>query len=189
MTLDILAIDPGQFHSGVLTLSDGVVREVSHEYDNRALVRAIVNRNVKVVIEDFTPQGQMTGHSVVDTCKWVGRFQQHFLDAGYDTTVMLRAEVLDLLVPGLHQIESEWRAEKKAAQSRGEKPPAKPNRDKHLWHAILEMHGGESAAKKGGPLYGVKSHARSALALALALRMQQAQGQPATSQTPGQGRA
>jgi hypothetical protein len=38
-----------------------------------------------------------------------------------------------------------------------------------VWAALLHLHGGEMAAKKGGPLYGVKAHARAALAVAFVL--------------------
>ena len=40
--------------------------------------------------------------------------------------------------------------------------------DATAWAAILMLHGGEQAAKKGGPLHGVKSHGRAALAAAVA---------------------
>ena len=38
--------------------------------------------------------------------------------------------------------------------------------DSTVWAALLHLHGGELAVKKGGPLYGVKAHARAALAVA-----------------------
>ena len=40
--------------------------------------------------------------------------------------------------------------------------------DKTAWQAMLAMHGGDKAAKKGGPLHGVKSHQRAALAAVVA---------------------
>lgn len=40
--------------------------------------------------------------------------------------------------------------------------------DSTVWAALLHMHGGELSGKKGGPLHGVKSHARAALAVAYA---------------------
>lgn len=40
--------------------------------------------------------------------------------------------------------------------------------DATVWACLLAIHGGESAAKKGGPIYGVRSHARAALAVAVA---------------------
>jgi hypothetical protein len=41
-------------------------------------------------------------------------------------------------------------------------------KDKHAWEALLVLHGGDKAAKKGGPLHGVKSHQRAALAAVVA---------------------
>lgn len=40
--------------------------------------------------------------------------------------------------------------------------------DKTAWQALVALHGGEQAAKKGGPLHGVKSHQRAALAAVVA---------------------
>lgn len=44
--------------------------------------------------------------------------------------------------------------------------------DATAWAALLLLHGGDQAAKKGGPLHGVKSHARAALAVAVACALQ-----------------
>lgn len=41
-------------------------------------------------------------------------------------------------------------------------------KDKHVWEALLVLHGGDKAAKKGGPLHGVMSHQRAALAAVVA---------------------
>lgn len=46
-------------------------------------------------------------------------------------------------------------------------------KDKDVWQALLQLHGGDQSAKKGGPLYGVKSHARAALAVAVAWALRQ----------------
>lgn len=40
--------------------------------------------------------------------------------------------------------------------------------DRTAWAALKELHGGESSWRKGGPLYGVRSHGRAALAVAVA---------------------
>lgn len=40
--------------------------------------------------------------------------------------------------------------------------------DSTAWAALLELHGGIAAARKEGPLYGVKAHGRAALAVAVA---------------------
>lgn len=40
--------------------------------------------------------------------------------------------------------------------------------DKTVWAALLALHGGDSAKKKGGSLYGVKAHERAALAVCVA---------------------
>lgn len=40
--------------------------------------------------------------------------------------------------------------------------------DASAWAALLLIHGGDDAGKKGGALHGVKSHARAALAVSVA---------------------
>lgn len=40
--------------------------------------------------------------------------------------------------------------------------------DRSAWRALLVLHGGDDAAKKGGPLHAVKAHERAALAVAVA---------------------
>lgn len=40
--------------------------------------------------------------------------------------------------------------------------------DASCWAALKLLHGGETCAKKGGALHGVKAHARAALAVAVA---------------------
>jgi len=52
--------------------------------------------------------------------------------------------------------------------------------DATAWAAILLLHGGESASKKGGALYGVRSHSRAALAVAMAWHMSQAAAKAGT---------
>ena len=42
-------------------------------------------------------------------------------------------------------------------------------KDAGVWAALVTLHGGEGAAKKGGPLHGVRSHERAALAVAWSL--------------------
>ncbi len=40
--------------------------------------------------------------------------------------------------------------------------------DATAWAALVALHGGDGAAKRGGPLHGVRSHERAALAVAVA---------------------
>jgi len=47
--------------------------------------------------------------------------------------------------------------------------------DKTVWAALLALHGGVAAGKKGGLLYGVKSHERAALAVAVAFSLKAAE--------------
>lgn len=42
-----------------------------------------------------------------------------------------------------------------------------------VWHALKLLHGGDGCDKKGGPLHGVHSHERAALAVAVAFDLRQ----------------
>lgn len=53
--------------------------------------------------------------------------------------------------------------------------------DATVWAALKHLHGGEQAGKKGGPLFGVKSHGRAALAVAVALSLREAAQAGATA--------
>lgn len=44
-------------------------------------------------------------------------------------------------------------------------------KDRDVWFALKLLHGGEGCDKKGGPLHGVRSHARAALAAAVAFAL------------------
>lgn len=55
--------------------------------------------------------------------------------------------------------------------------------DKTVWAALLALHGGEAAGKKGGAIYGVMAHERAALAVAVAFSLKAAE-LPATAAQP-----
>lgn len=71
-----------------------------------------------------------------------------------------------------HQAEADYaeltRLEVKKALSEATHREIVCRDDATVWAALKLLHGGEGAGKKGGPLYGVKSHARAALAVAVA---------------------
>lgn len=146
----ILAIDPGTTKSGVVILdgphviSPGVV-------DNSelaaSLARGFTSIGIKeIVIEMIACYGMAVGRETFETVIWIGRFMQ-----AADVPVHRLAR-LDVKMHLCHN------------------PRAK---DTNVWQAILDRYGGESAVGKKaspGPLYGVKSHARAALALGLAFQ-------------------
>ncbi len=140
----LLAIDPGTTESGWCELLDGKLVN-SGTSENAALVANLgVFPRRTVIIEMVACYGMAVGKETFETCVWIGRF----LEAAGGAHRMYRLDVKTHLC---HSARA---------------------KDTNVWQAILDRYGGKEKAvgnkKKPGPLYGVKSHARAALALGLA---------------------
>jgi len=92
-----------------------------------------------LAIEMVASYGMPVGREVFETCVWIGRFQQAWR-APEEVRLIYRRDVK------LHLCGS-MRA-----------------KDPHVWQALIDKLGTKAAP---GPLDGVKSHARSALAVAV----------------------
>ncbi len=90
-----------------------------------------------------------TRPQVVDCAYVAGRLVQKLIAARVHTGELERREVCRRLTDAMF----------------GE---VRVRNDATAWAALLALHGGDAAAKKGGPLYGVRSHGRAALAVAFA---------------------
>lgn len=113
------------------------------------------------------PTEAIAATAVVERPKGYGPTRPQLVDCGYvcgrivealqgpmemETYEMLRLDVCRALTDAMHGV-------------------MRVRNDATAWAALLELHGGPLAAKKGGPLYGVKSHGRAALAVAVAFAM------------------
>ena len=147
MTDRVLAIDPGTTQSGWVLLVGDVV--LGAGIDDNDTVREWIRTRTDdtwVVIERIEPRyGLRMGWETIGACEWVGRFTEA-ADAR-PVALLNRSDVLRHF--GI---------------------PAKANADSGVRAAMLDRWGGQSAGRKGGPLYGVKSHAWSALGIAVAHR-------------------
>lgn len=138
----VLAIDPGLDESGVVVwdgaavLDAGVIR-------NEILLTKLTQTDHPVVCEMIASYGMAVGHSVFQTCVWIGRFMQTALTAGRDWNPIFRQEVK------LHLCNS--------ARAK----------DSNIRQALIDRFGEVGTKKNPGPLFGVKSHAWAALALAV----------------------
>ncbi len=158
MKHSILAIDPGTTHSGVVELSPiGVVIKSYPSIDNSLLIhdmpycRALCNisPDSPLAIEMITSYGLKVGADVFATCLWIGRFMQAY---GADRTTLISRPDVKLHLCG------SMRAN-----------------DSTIRQAIIDRYpktgGGKKqqigTKKRPGPLYGVSSHAWSALAVGL----------------------
>lgn len=138
----ILAIDPGTVQSGWCVFDGGRVLD-SGVMPNRELLRAVqVSDYDMLAIERVASYGMPVGREVFETCEWIGRFQQAWRDPEAVKLIYRRDVKLHLC------------GTMKA-------------KDPHVWQALLDKIGPVGTKKSPGPLYGVKSHARSALAVAI----------------------
>jgi hypothetical protein len=145
----IIAIDPGTKQSGVVLATwsgknepiwHRVKAEVTPNEEVEDMLLDVVD---PVVIEMVACYGMAVGKETFETCVWIGRF----MAVAQDSNRIYRRDIK------LHLCGS-----------------AKA-KDANIWQAILDRYGGKESAignkKQPGPLYGVKSHARAALAVAL----------------------
>lgn len=141
----ILAIDPGTEQSGWCTFDAGRVIEsgVSPNKDALEHIRQCCNSRVQTLaIEMVASYGMPVGREVFETVRWIGRFQQAWRDPEA-VKLVYRREVKLYLCGSMKA------------------------KDANVWQALLDKLGPVGTKKAPGPLYGVKSHARSALAVAI----------------------
>lgn len=146
--MNILAIDPGTTKSGVVHLETHTGKITAFVKENNDLIESLylMNVNVVVVIEMIACYGMPVGKETFETCVWIGRFSE-VADKQFRTARLYRRDIKVHLCG--------------TAKAK----------DANIWQAILDRYGGKDAAignkANPGPLYGVKSHARAALAVAL----------------------
>jgi hypothetical protein len=150
----ITALDPGTTHTGMVVLSSAGDVVGSDVLKNEALVHWLADArpdpDMLLAIEWVSSYGMAVGREVFETCRWVGRFQQawHFPEA---VVLITRAEV-------------------KLALCRTTRA-----KDPNIRQALIDLYqptGGGACPQIGtkskrGPLYGVRTHAWSALAVAV----------------------
>jgi hypothetical protein len=152
----LLSIDPGTDKSGWVILEDG--RVSSSDVSPNAGVLELVSRwKEGLAIEMIAGMGMAVGQTTFDTCVWIGRFQQAYFQPDAVQFVYRRDVKLHLC---------------------GNSNAKDPN----IRQALLDMFprtGGGKTPQVGtktapGPLYGVSSHAWSALAVAVTATAQRA---------------
>lgn len=142
-----IAIDPGTLQSGVVAFRGKTISD-SYIAENRTILRQLelmarTGPACQVIIEMIASYGMPVGRETFETCVWIGRFCQACCGAD-----RLYRRDIKLHLCGTARA-----------------------KDAHIWQAIVDRYGGKESAigskKKPGPLHGVKSHARAALALGL----------------------
>jgi hypothetical protein len=146
--MTIYAIDPGTTHSALVTIwEDG--RVVGGHIENSEMVFGLSQYGWKpghLVIEQIESFGMAVGAETFETVFWSGRFAQAW--ARYErkwSRLPRRAVKLHLC------------GSMKA-------------KDANIRQALIDKYGGIACTKKGGALYGIKSHCWSALAVGVTYR-------------------
>lgn len=150
----IFGIDPGTVESGyVLFNSDNMQVVESGVVGNEELLQMSSWDNSDIVcIEMVASYGQAVGQTTFETVLWIGRFVQMSVLKNKDYKLLYKKKDINPTLCFSSNV-----------------------KDTHIRQAILDMFpatGGGSIPQKGtkaqpGPLYGVSSHAISALAVAL----------------------
>lgn len=151
----IIAIDPGPLHSGVIRLEGDSVTFVDAGMENRYLREWAQRYTPDVLaVEGIECHGMAVGKPVFETCYMVGRLQQIAEDMDQPFMLVYRSQEKMHLCHSMQ---------------------AKP---KNIRQALLDMFpatGGGKTPQVGiqsnkGPLFGVGTHAWSALAIAVYAR-------------------
>lgn len=142
----ILGIDPGATTGWVVYDTEACGVTARGEFAGHGSVILFAHSQLDVVcLERLVPHGA-SYPQVVEAAytagRIVGQFQVHVHE-------LKRSDVRRILQDATHGA-------------------VKVRDDKSVWAALLVIHGGDAAAEKGGPLHGVKSHERAALAVAVA---------------------
>jgi len=142
----IIAIDPGTVKSGYVILNGKhvVSGAVMPNKELRSYLMTVCCDLDRCVIEMIASQGMAVGIETFETCVWIGRFMEVFGDARCDR--IYRRDVKLYL----------------CGSSRAKDP--------NVWQAVLDRYGATKALAVGkkkspGPLFGVTSHQRQALAV------------------------
>lgn len=147
----ILALDPGPEQTGWCELRDGRIEE-SGVMPNSLMLSVLptvsgADEHCRLAIEAIASYGMAVGAEVFSTCIWIGRFQQAWRDP--DAVRLVYRKDVKLHLCGTTKA-----------------------KDTNIRQALLDRFGpgkDKAIGKKAspGPLYGVKTHAWSALAVAV----------------------
>jgi hypothetical protein len=146
----VLAIDPGSSESGVVLWDGHAVRWAKVESNEEVLIdianeAALKTDLLAIEMIGHYGSGLAVGKTVFDTCVWLGRFLQCWIERREESTtrLVLRPTIKTHLCGT---------------------PRAK---DGNVRTAVIDRVGPKGTKKSPGPTFGVVSHSVSALALAV----------------------
>ena len=150
-TEPVICIDPGSDKSGVVIFDGKNVLGSWDKLDNNELIEWLRTEKgiMRMAIEGVASYGMAVGATTFDTVEWIGRFREAF---GFDRTTKIYRRDIKLFLCG-------------SSRAKG------TNVRQRILDIFPATGGGKTpqVGTKGnpGPLYGVKSHAFSALAVGL----------------------
>lgn len=138
----ILAIDPGHVQSAYVLLQDSQPKAFSIVPNSRML-ELMEWFSVPIACEKIACMGMAVGAEVLDTCEWIGRFEQ-------------KAAQLNLAFHKLkrHQVKMHLCSSTQA-------------KDGNIRQALLDKLGPQGTKKNPGPTYGISKDVWSALAVGI----------------------
>lgn len=148
----IIAIDPGTTKSAYLIWSPDsqepiVRREIVENSELLNIIEAEVRYwegELRFRCEGITSYGMAVGQTTFETCQWIGRFHQKYLDSGgKDVEIIPR-----------HKIKMFHCGSTRA-------------KDTNIRSSLIDRLGEPGTKKSRGVTYGIKSHLWSALAVAV----------------------
>ncbi len=150
--MTLYAIDPGTESSALVAITaDGVKGGILPNQVWLDWLRAVVFiPELHLVIERIESFGMAVGKSTFETVFWSGRFVEAFEARKVGTWSSIGRRDVKLALCGTARA-----------------------KDANIRQALIDRYGGPSAIKKGGPLYGLKSHLWAALAVGVAYQEQQ----------------
>lgn len=146
--MTILALDPGPAETGFARYNGSKVLESGVLNNAQVLLQLRQDWSgcaSEVAIEMIASYGMPVGREVFETCVWIGRFTEAWRSP--DAVRLVYRKDVKLHLCGTTRA-----------------------KDPNVWQALVDRFGGEAAVGRKaapGPLYGVKSHARAALAVAV----------------------
>lgn len=158
--MTLYAIDPGTEQSAVVVLNGAITGAMwSNDDLCAALSHSSVPAGSHLVIEQVESYGMAVGREVFETVFWSGRFAESWQRRGMRVTwSRLGRRDVKLHLCG-------------SARAK----------DANIRQALIDRYGGKAATKKGGPLYGIRSHLWAALALAVTYQDTQRTAEDAVS--------
>lgn len=140
----ILALDPGTAQTGWCLYDRGMVigSGVKENSEMLEMVQAAQPPAIELAVEMIASYGMAVGREVFETCVWIGRFVQAW-HSPQDVRLVYRRDV-KLHLCGTTKA-----------------------KDTNVWQALVDKLGAPGMKQAPGPTYGVKSHARAALAVAV----------------------